>query len=84
MDVTGCLIGVASVGPSFPSLYLPYMPPPSPLCLQVFKFSQEGKLLLTLGVKLEPGSDTKHFCKPTKVAFLRDGTFFVSDGYCNR
>ncbi len=35
---------------------------------------------LVLGVQFEPGSDDKHFCKPTDVAVLRSGEFFVSDG----
>lgn len=38
---------------------------------------------LTLGVHLTPGSDDKHFCKPTDVAVASNGDFFVSDGYCN-
>ena len=38
---------------------------------------------LSLGVPLQPGSDSKHFCKPTDVAIKEDGSFFVSDGYCN-
>ena len=38
---------------------------------------------LTLGVKLIPGNDRRHFCKPTDVAVMTDGTFFVADGYCN-
>lgn len=36
---------------------------------------------LTLGVHLTPGSDDKHFCKPTDVAVASNGDFFVSDGY---
>ena len=51
---------------------------------QVFKYSPKGDILLTLGEKLVPGGDRDHFCKPTDVAVLKDGTFFVSDGYCNR
>jgi DNA-binding beta-propeller fold protein YncE len=38
---------------------------------------------LELGVKLQPGSDERHYCKPTDVAIKSDGSFFVSDGYCN-
>ena len=33
---------------------------------QVFKFDATGKLLLTLGTKLEPGTGSS-FCKPTHV-----------------
>lgn len=53
---------------------------------QVLKFPQgygSGKPLLTLGTKFQPGNDATHFCKPTGVAVLSTGEFFVSDGYCN-
>lgn len=36
-----------------------------------------------LGEKFVPGSDLKHFCKPSDVIVLKTGEFFVSDGYCN-
>jgi DNA-binding beta-propeller fold protein YncE len=38
---------------------------------------------LVLGEKMVPGSDEKHFCKPTDVAVAKNGDFFVADGYCN-
>ncbi|XP_041361694.1 peptidyl-glycine alpha-amidating monooxygenase A-like [Gigantopelta aegis] len=38
---------------------------------------------LVLGQKFIPGSDDTHFCKPTDVAVISNGDFFVSDGYCN-
>jgi peptidylamidoglycolate lyase len=50
---------------------------------QVFKFSAKGELLLTLGEKGKPGSDTMHFNQPTDLAFAPDGSFYVSDGYGN-
>ncbi|XP_013394833.1 peptidyl-glycine alpha-amidating monooxygenase isoform X2 [Lingula anatina] len=51
---------------------------------QVFKFNKgEEKPSLTLGKEFEPGNDRYHFCKPTDVAILPTGEFFVSDGYCN-
>jgi peptidylamidoglycolate lyase len=50
---------------------------------QVFKFSHDGTLLLTLGVAREPGNDTSHFNKPTDVAVAVDGSIYVSDGYGN-
>jgi len=50
---------------------------------QVFKFSSTGQKLLTLGVAKEPSDLDSHFCKPTDVAVTDDGSFFVSDGYCN-
>ena len=34
-------------------------------------------------VDLAPGNDETHFARPTDIAFLPDGTFFVSDGYIN-
>ena len=51
---------------------------------QIFKFSNDGKkLLMTLGERDEAGSDDKHFKRPTDIAWLPDGTFFISDGYGN-
>lgn len=50
---------------------------------QVFKFSADGQLLLTLGKARKSGADTGHFNLPTDVAVLTDGSFFVSDGYAN-
>lgn len=51
---------------------------------QVFKFSQGGgNPLLSLGVAFVPGNDDDHFCKPSAVAVMSTGDFFVSDGYCN-
>lgn len=52
---------------------------------QVFKFpprGKGGKALLTLGTAFHPGVGKK-FCKPTAVAVLNNGDFFVADGYCN-
>lgn len=52
---------------------------------QVFKYNlmKSQKPLLALGKPGRPGSDSKHFCKPTDVAVDRTGVFYVSDGYCN-
>src|SRR5262249_23653610 len=50
---------------------------------QVLKFDAEGKLLLTLGKKGEPGADRDHFDRPTDVAVAPEGDFYVSDGYGN-
>ena len=50
---------------------------------QVFKFSPDGRVLMTLGEARVAGNDDKHFDKPTDVAVAADGTFFVSDGYGN-
>lgn len=50
---------------------------------QVYKFSRDGKLLLTLGERGIPGADNSHFNRPTDVAVALDGSFYVSDGYGN-
>src|SRR5580698_5097735 len=50
---------------------------------QVFKFSHEGELLLTLGERGVAGDDERHFNRPTAVAAAPDGSFYVSDGYRN-
>lgn len=52
---------------------------------QVMKFNAKNltKPELTLGVAFQPGNSLTKFCKPTAVAVLPDGDFFVSDGYCN-
>ena len=50
---------------------------------QVHKFSNDGKLLMTLGVKDVFGEDATHFHSPTDVAVAPNGEFYVSDGYGN-
>lgn len=50
---------------------------------RVLKYTPEGKLLATFGVKGQPGEDSTHFNKPTDVAFAPNGDFYVSDGYGN-
>lgn len=50
---------------------------------QVFHCSPEGQVLRTLGEAAVPGADHAHFNLPTDVALLRDGSFYVSDGYKN-
>lgn len=50
---------------------------------QVFKFTPDGKLLLVIGEARVPGADRTHFDKPTDVAVLPDGSFYVADGYGN-
>lgn len=49
----------------------------------VMKFNAEGKLLLTLGKKDDPGDTPDKFNKPTDVAVAPNGDFYVSDGYGN-
>jgi sugar lactone lactonase YvrE len=51
---------------------------------QLFKFSNDGKkLLLTVGVKQEVGTDPMHLGGSTDIAWLPDGSFLMSDGYDN-
>ncbi len=50
---------------------------------QVFKFSPDGRLLMTIGERGIAGSDEAHFNRPTDIAVLPDGSFYVSDGYRN-
>jgi hypothetical protein len=52
---------------------------------QIFKFTNDGKKLVrTLGERLVRGNDSSHFGRPTDIAFLPDGTFFITDGYQNQ
>ena len=50
---------------------------------QVFKFSRNGALLLTLGEAGRAGGDRTHFDGPTDVAVAADGAIYVPDGYGN-
>ena len=50
---------------------------------QVYKFSHDGELLMTLGEEKVPGWDETHFDQPTDVAVAPDGMVYVSDGYGN-
>mgnify|MGYP001187655099 CR=1 FL=1 len=50
---------------------------------QIFKFSHDGELLLTIGTKGEKGLDETHFDQPTDVVVTPTGDIFVSDGYGN-
>jgi len=50
---------------------------------QVYKFSHDGRLLMTIGERGIAGADEAHFNRPTKVALAADGSVYVSDGYRN-
>jgi len=51
---------------------------------QVLEFTHDGsKLVRAIGERGVAGSDDRHFGRPTDIAWLPDGTFFVSDGYDN-
>ena len=48
----------------------------------IHKFTYDGKLVMTLGTNGQRGRDAgKLFDRPTDIAWLPDGTFFISDGY---
>ena len=48
----------------------------------IYKFSNDGKQLVqTIGTPNVPGADGTHFNRPTFMAWLPDGTFYVADGY---
>jgi peptidylamidoglycolate lyase len=48
----------------------------------IYKFTYDGKLVMTLGTKGQRGRDSgKLFDRPTDIDWLPDGTFFISDGY---
>jgi hypothetical protein len=50
----------------------------------IFKFTNDGKKLVqTIGEPNVHAADDKHFYRPTFMAWLPDGSFFVSDGYAN-
>ena len=48
----------------------------------IYKFTNDGKQLVqTIGTPNAPGADGTHFNRPTFMAWLPDGTFYVADGY---
>lgn len=48
---------------------------------QVLKFTNDGKkLVMAVGTRGEAGNDDRHLGRLTDLAFLPDGTFFVTDG----
>ena len=48
----------------------------------IHKFTYDGKLVQTIGTKGQRGRDAgRLFDRPTDIAWLPDGTFFISDGY---
>jgi hypothetical protein len=51
---------------------------------QILEFTNDGKQLVkTIGERLVKGTDGYHFGRPTDIAWLPDGTFFITDGYIN-
>ena len=49
----------------------------------IIKFNPEGKVLMTLGKRGEPGDDPDHFNQPSAVAVAPNGDIFVADGHGN-
>lgn len=49
----------------------------------VHKLTNDGEIVMSLGEFRVPGNDEGHFNRPTDIAFLPNGDFFVSDGYVN-
>ena len=48
----------------------------------IYKFTYDGELVLTHGTLGERGRDAgRLFDRPTDIAWLPDGTYFISDGY---
>jgi DNA-binding beta-propeller fold protein YncE len=49
----------------------------------VRKFTQDGKVLMTIGTPDQAGEDATHLNQPNDVAFAPNGDIFISDGYGN-
>jgi DNA-binding beta-propeller fold protein YncE len=48
----------------------------------VYKFTNDGKTLVqTIGTPNVAGADGTHFNRPTFMAWMPDGSFYVADGY---
>src|SRR5687767_4608739 len=48
----------------------------------IYKLTNDGKQLVqTLGTPDVPGADATHFNRPTFMAWMPDGSFYVADGY---
>jgi hypothetical protein len=48
----------------------------------IYKFTNDGKeLVQTIGTPDVPGADGTHFNRPTFMAWMPDGSFYVADGY---
>ena len=69
------LMGASGVAGPLPGAHV------SCVCCQVFRIPAGGMDPdLTLGERFVHSDDAAHFCKPTDVAVMASGDFFVSDG----
>ena len=50
---------------------------------QVLKFSNDGELLMTLGIKGEAGTTDETFDRPADISFGLNDELYVADGYGN-
>ncbi len=51
---------------------------------QIIKFTNDGKKqVMKLGERGVTGTDRNHFNMPASLAFMPDGSFYVTDGYVN-
>ena len=57
-------------------------PAPAPKGHQVFKFSPDGRLLMTLG-KAGGGRDAEYFYQPNDVLVAPNGNIFVAEGHAS-
>ncbi|MBI1396988.1 MAG: hypothetical protein GC151_13510 [Betaproteobacteria bacterium] len=60
-----------------------YAPVPKGWGHVVYKFSPEGRLLMTLGTKGVPGNGRHTLRKPNDVLVAPDGSIFVADGHAS-
>jgi len=52
---------------------------------EVVEFTNDGKTLVkSWGERGKQGNDQTHFGRPADIAWLPDGTFYVTDGYANK
>ncbi len=73
-------IWVTDYSPSPACAAAPGSRPPETAGQQIYKFSPDGKLLLTLG-KPGGGRGTEFFCQPNAILVAPNGDIFVAEGH---
>src|SRR5579862_764556 len=58
------------------------VPPPAPIGHQIFKFTPDGQLLLTLG-KAGGAREPEFFYQPNNLVIAKDGTIVVAEGHAS-